>query len=73
MSDNKRRPVHDYAPVGDAHAAAPASSDGSANRRRLPRFDSPAVFRRLPDPRRVGHFRLGPATGRRAASERAYF
>jgi alpha,alpha-trehalase len=71
VSENEYRPIRDYGFIGDAHTAALVSSDGSIDWLCWPRFDSPAVFCRLLDKGKGGHFRVGPA-GRLAASSRAY-
>ncbi len=71
VRESKYRPIRDYALIGDAHTAALVSSDGSIDWLCWPRFDSPAVFCRLLDKDKGGHFRVGPAN-LRAAAERAY-
>lgn len=61
MSENKYRPIRDYALIGYAHTAALISSDGSIEWLCWPRFDSLALFCRLLDRHKGGHFRVGPA------------
>ena len=52
-------PIGDYALVSDCQGAVLVSRDGSIDWACLPRFDSPALFARLLDPR-TGHWRIAP-------------
>ncbi len=62
-------PIADYGMLSDCSSAALVSRWGSVDWLCLPRFDSPAVFARILDPR-GGHWSIRPAGGYRA--ERAY-
>ncbi|MBF6600519.1 MAG: glycoside hydrolase family 15 protein [Dehalococcoidia bacterium] len=53
-------PISDYALVGDSRASALISRDGSVDWMCLPKFDSPAVFARMLDWDRGGHFQIVP-------------
>lgn len=60
MGDDAPR-IADHALIGDCHSAALVARDGSVTWACFPRFDSPAVFCAVLDPRRGGAFRVGPA------------
>src|SRR5262249_54667365 len=62
--------IADYALIGDCHSAALVGRDGAIDWACFPRFDSPAVFRRLLAPERGGTFEVVPADVRQA--RRAY-
>jgi GH15 family glucan-1,4-alpha-glucosidase len=53
--------IGDYALIGDCHSAALISRDGSIDWACFPRFDSAAIFCRVLDEQRGGHFRVTPA------------
>jgi GH15 family glucan-1,4-alpha-glucosidase len=50
------KPISDYSLVGDIHSCALVSRDGSVDWACFPRFDSRAVFTRLLDSDKGGHF-----------------
>ena len=50
------KPISDYGLIGDTHSCALISRDGSVDWACFPRFDSRAVFARLLDSEKGGHF-----------------
>ncbi|HUX88634.1 MAG TPA: glycoside hydrolase family 15 protein [Chloroflexota bacterium] len=64
------RPIEDYAIIGNPRVAALVAKDGSIDWWCWPRFDSPAVFCRLLDAQKGGHFQVEPTDG--YESTRAY-
>lgn len=57
-------PLSDYGLLSDAHSAALVSRTGSVDWMCLPRFDGPAVFARLLDWERGGHFEFSVPSAR---------
>jgi GH15 family glucan-1,4-alpha-glucosidase len=53
--------IEDYALIGDCHSLALVGRDGHIDWACFPRFDSPAVFCRMLDAERGGHFSVAPA------------
>jgi GH15 family glucan-1,4-alpha-glucosidase len=65
-SSGRYPPIGDYGLIGDCHAAALISRQGSLDWLCLPRFDSPSVFARILDLERGGSWTIRPATAFRA-------
>lgn len=57
---NSFSPIEHHAIIGDCHCAALISKQGSLDWLCLPRFDSPAIFGALLDPKKGGHFKIAP-------------
>ena len=53
-------PIDDYGIIGAMHTCALVSKAGSIDWFCLPSFDSPAVFGRILDWRKGGHFQVSP-------------
>ncbi len=72
LASVEREPLSmaDYGLLADRSAAALVGRDGSIDWLCLPRYDSPAIFDRILDPR-GGHWSISPAAG--FASEQRYF
>jgi GH15 family glucan-1,4-alpha-glucosidase len=62
--------IQDYGIIGDSRAAALVSTHGSMDWLCWPRFDSPAIFAALLDPKVGGHWRILPLQADRV--ERRY-
>jgi GH15 family glucan-1,4-alpha-glucosidase len=62
--------IAEHAIIGDGRSAALVATDGSIDWLCWPRFESPAVFAAILDPRRGGRFRVAPRGIRRV--RRAY-
>ncbi|WJV49608.1 glycoside hydrolase family 15 protein [Streptomyces flavofungini] len=60
MSQRPRRPIEDYALIGDHQTAALVSRTGSVDWLCLPRFDSGACFAALLGDDEHGHWRVAP-------------
>jgi GH15 family glucan-1,4-alpha-glucosidase len=60
MPDRSYPPIADYAIIGDCRSGALVSKSGSIDWCCWPRFDSPAVFARILDWNRGGHFSVTP-------------
>jgi GH15 family glucan-1,4-alpha-glucosidase len=54
--------IHDYGIIGDCRTAALIGRNGSLDWLCWPRFDSPAVFARILDAERGGHWQIAPAS-----------
>ena len=54
------RPIADYGLLADCNSAALVSRDGSIDWLCMPRYDSPAVFSRILDPK-AGHWSIRPS------------
>jgi GH15 family glucan-1,4-alpha-glucosidase len=68
--DTSYHPIGDYGIIGDCHTAALVSRNGSVDWYCPARFDAPAVFCRLLDAGKGGHFSISPAS--KCSVERHY-
>lgn len=64
--------IEDYALIGDCHSLALVGRDGSVDWACFPRFDSPAVFARILDADKGGHFHIGPVVAADHPAETAF-
>jgi GH15 family glucan-1,4-alpha-glucosidase len=62
-TSDRYRPIRDYAVIGDCHAVALVSREGSIDWCCLPRFDAGSCFARLLDADCGGHCSIGPTDG----------
>ncbi len=69
MKSESQPPISDYGLISDMHSCALVSKDGAIDWLCFPRFDSAAVFSRILDWEKGGHFQLVPK-GVRAVSRR---
>jgi GH15 family glucan-1,4-alpha-glucosidase len=69
MSATDFKPIADYGLLSDCNTSALVARDGAIDWLCMPRFDSPALFARILDPK-AGHWTIAPAE--RALAERGY-
>lgn len=71
MAQQARKPIEDYALIGDCETAALVARDGSIDWLCWPRFDSPACFAALLGTERNGCWKISP-TGKIIETNRRY-